>query len=59
VARELPAIGDAFVAVTTAVIIVHLLVGPVLLKVALERAGEGRSGERVGDPADALADAVG
>ncbi len=59
VARELPAIGETFVAVTTAVIIVHLLVGPVLLKIALERAGEGQSRERAGDPADALADAVG
>ncbi|NIP77808.1 MAG: sodium:proton exchanger, partial [Gemmatimonadetes bacterium] len=40
VAAEFPAWGDQFVAVTTAVIIVHLLVGPVLLKVALARAGE-------------------
>jgi Kef-type K+ transport system membrane component KefB len=40
VANEFPAWGDQFVAVTTAVIIVHLLVGPVLLKTALGRAGE-------------------
>jgi Kef-type K+ transport system membrane component KefB len=40
VAREFPAWGEQFVAVTTAVIIVHLLVGPVLLKAALARAGE-------------------
>lgn len=40
VARELEEVGDAFVAVTTAVIIVHLLLGPILLKVALVRAGE-------------------
>lgn len=40
VAAEFPGWGDQFVAVTTAVIIVHLLVGPVLLKVALARAGE-------------------
>ncbi|NIQ58156.1 MAG: transporter, partial [Gammaproteobacteria bacterium] len=39
VAREIPGVGDVFVAVTTAVIIVHLLLGPVLLKVALVRAG--------------------
>ncbi len=40
VAREFPTWGTQFVAITTAVIIVHLLVGPVLLKVALGRAGE-------------------
>lgn len=40
VAREFPEWGGQFVAVTTAVIIVHLLVGPVLLKVALGKAGE-------------------
>jgi len=40
VAREFPTWGGQFVAITTAVIIVHLLVGPVLLKVALGRAGE-------------------
>ena len=40
VAREFPDWGGQFVAVTTAVIIVHLLVGPVLLKTALGRAGE-------------------
>lgn len=46
VAREFPAWGSQFVAITTAVIIVHLLVGPVLLKVALGRAGEaGGSGD--------------
>jgi Kef-type K+ transport system membrane component KefB len=48
VAAEFPGWGDQFVAVTTAVIIVHLLVGPVLLKVALARAGEG--GEPAGGP---------
>lgn len=46
VAREYPAWGGEFVAVTTAVIIVHLLVGPVLLKVALVRAGEVGQGGR-------------
>jgi Kef-type K+ transport system membrane component KefB len=45
VAAEFPGWGDQFVAVTTAVIIVHLLVGPVLLKVALVRAGEGGEAE--------------
>jgi Kef-type K+ transport system membrane component KefB len=45
VAREFPDWGPQFVAVTTAVIIVHLLVGPVLLKVALVRAGEASGGE--------------
>lgn len=51
VATEFPGWGTQFVAVTTAVIIVHLLLGPVLLKLALVRAGEahgkgsgGRSG---------------
>ena len=44
VAREFPGWGDQFVAITTAVIIVHLLVGPVLLKVALTRAGEAGGG---------------
>lgn len=42
VAREFPAWGGQFVAVTTAVIILHLLVGPILLKVALVKAGEAR-----------------
>lgn len=40
VAREFPEWGGQFVAVTTAVIIVHLLMGPVLLRMALVRAGE-------------------
>lgn len=40
VANEFPDWGGQFVAVTTAVIIVHLLLGPVLLKIALARAGE-------------------
>lgn len=45
VARELPPLGETFVAVTGAAIIVHLLVGPVLLKRALAAAGEtGRAG---------------
>ena len=44
VAREFPTWGSQFVAITTAVIIVHLLVGPVLLKVALTRAGEAGDG---------------
>lgn len=42
VAREFPAWGGQFVAVTTAVIILHLLIGPILLKIALVRAGETR-----------------
>lgn len=46
VAAEFPEWGGQFVAVTTAVIIVHLLVGPVLLKIALARAGEGRGAPR-------------
>ncbi len=54
VAREIPGVGDVFVAVTTAVIIVHLLLGPVLLKVALVRAGEGVGQDRT-SPADMLA----
>ncbi|MEJ2216787.1 MAG: cation:proton antiporter [Gemmatimonadota bacterium] len=40
VAEALPGPGEVFAAVTTAVIIMHLLAGPVLLKLALERAGE-------------------
>lgn len=48
VAREFPEWGGQFVAVTTAVIIVHLLVGPVLLKMALVRSGE--TGDRDGSP---------
>jgi Kef-type K+ transport system membrane component KefB len=40
VAEALPGPGEVFAAVTTAVIIVHLLAGPILLKVALERTGE-------------------
>lgn len=40
VAEALPGPGQVFAAVTTAVIIVHLLLGPVLLKLALERAEE-------------------
>jgi Kef-type K+ transport system membrane component KefB len=40
VAREFPSWGSQFVAITTAVIIVHLLLGPVLLKISLARAGE-------------------
>jgi len=40
VAESLPGPGDVFAAVTTAVIIVHLLAGPVLLKAALARMGE-------------------
>ena len=42
VAREFPLWGADFVAVTTAVIILHLLIGPVLLKMALVAAGETR-----------------
>ena len=42
VARQFPAWGSEFVAVTTAVIILHLLIGPVLLKIALVKAGETR-----------------
>ena len=44
VAREFPTWGTQFVAVTTAVIIVHLLLGPVLLKIALTRAGDAGDG---------------
>ncbi len=40
VAREFPDWGRDFIAFTTAIIIFHLLVGPVLLKLALSRAGE-------------------
>lgn len=40
VARQFPSWGNTFVAVTTAAIIVHLLIGPILLKRALEEAGE-------------------
>ncbi len=40
VGREFPGWGDDFVAITTAVIVFHLLLGPVLLKLALTRAGE-------------------
>lgn len=40
VAREFPDWGGEFVAITGAVIIFHLLFGPVLLKVGLTRAGE-------------------
>ena len=50
VAAEFPEWGGQFVAVTTAVIIVHLLLGPVLLKVALVRAGETRAGETPSTP---------
>ena len=46
VAREFPTWGSQFVAVTTAVIILHLLIGPVLLKVALVKAGETKGGAR-------------
>lgn len=55
VAREFPAWGEQFVAVTTAVIILHLLIGPVLLKVALVKAGETRRepGSRTRPPAPA------
>ena len=44
VANEFPEWGGQFVAITTAVIIVHLLVGPVLLKIALTKAGEAKEG---------------
>ena len=44
VANEFPAWGGDFVAVTTAIIILHLLIGPILLKVALVRAGETNGG---------------
>jgi Kef-type K+ transport system membrane component KefB len=40
IGRELPGLGQTFVNVTGAVIVVHLLLGPVLLKLALQRAGE-------------------
>lgn len=45
VAREFPEWGGQFVAITTAVIIVHLLAGPVLLKLALVRSGEVSGGK--------------
>ena len=57
VAREFPAWGGQFVAVTTAVIILHLLIGPVLLKVALVRAGETRAA-RTADATQAVKTAV-
>lgn len=53
VGRELPALGDDFVAIAMAIIIFHMLFGPVLLKVALVRAGETRAQEakvRLGAP---------
>jgi len=40
VGAELPGVGEDFVAVTAAIIIFHLLLGPVLLKYALDQAGE-------------------
>ncbi|HSJ14836.1 MAG TPA: cation:proton antiporter [Longimicrobiales bacterium] len=40
VGRELPGIGSYFVSITAAIIIFHLLLGPILLKLALTRAGE-------------------
>ncbi|HEX7118676.1 MAG TPA: cation:proton antiporter [Longimicrobiales bacterium] len=43
VGREFPDWGDTFVAIATAVIIFHLLIGPVLLKLALVRSGEARA----------------
>lgn len=55
VAAEFPSWGGQFVAVTTAVIIVHLLLGPVLLKVALARAGESRQDAAAGPSAARLA----
>ncbi len=55
VAAEFPSWGGQFVAVTTAVIIVHLLVGPVLLKIALARAGESRRDGNAGPSAARLA----
>ncbi len=45
VAEALPGPGEVFAAVTTAVVVVHLLAGPILLNVALERAGETSGGE--------------
>lgn len=52
VGRELPTLGQTFVNITGAVIVVHLLLGPVLLKLALQRAGEtGGSGTRPAPPA--------
>jgi Kef-type K+ transport system membrane component KefB len=44
VGRELPEIGAYFVSITAAIIIFHLLIGPVLLKTALNRAGETDAG---------------
>ncbi len=55
VASEFPSWGPQFVAVTTAVIIVHLLVGPVLLKIALARAGESSHDVAAGPSAARLA----
>lgn len=55
VAAEFPTWGPQFLAFTTAVIIIHLLLGPILLKIALVRAGEtpdrtvGRARERLGE----------
>ena len=60
VGAQLPAIGDRFVAVTAAVIIFHLLLGPVLLKHALVTAGEaGLEGQEGRSPAEALKAAAG
>jgi Kef-type K+ transport system membrane component KefB len=52
VGRELPGAGEYFVAITAAIIIFHLLIGPVLLKLALSRAGEtgARDPEAEADP---------
>lgn len=51
VAEQFPTWGADFVAVTTAVIILHLLMGPVLLKLALVKAGETRAARKGGAPA--------
>ncbi|HEX7052257.1 MAG TPA: cation:proton antiporter [Longimicrobiales bacterium] len=58
VGREFPEWGNDFVALATAIIIVHLLTGPILLKSALVRSGElvvARSGEEA-PPATRRAD---
>lgn len=54
VADALPGPGQVFAAVTTAVIIVHLLAGPILLKVALERTGEAGSPHGTGEADEVL-----
>lgn len=57
VGREVPVYGDLFVAITAAIIIFHLMIGPILLKQALTRSGEVGKGEPEGSAAAAPAGA--